>query len=249
LIVCAAQDKSNSELNDDDHHKLLHMNVSTMKGTTTLPGFVVLFEGMPVILRGCNLSTDLGIMNGSQGIVRRIFSAVSTTGLTYATCVLVEFPLSKVQLTTLPPCYFPILLSTWTFTTILDIGEPTQKKVRVTRSQIPIQPAFAVTGHSSQGKTLPCVLVNKNEGGFAAYVAASHAHTCHGLCLTECVSVGQLNKCISNDLFAEIKRFNALEHNTLVSCGFNKGQLVSVPGAGGGGGPQACKQFCFCLLQ
>jgi ATP-dependent exoDNAse (exonuclease V) alpha subunit len=47
-----------------------------------------------------------------------------------------------------------------------------QQKVRVTRNQIPIQPAFTITGHSLQGKTLPNVIVNLHEGSFAAYVAA-----------------------------------------------------------------------------
>jgi hypothetical protein len=233
LVMCAAQDKSSCELSDVDCTKLLHMNISSLKSAGTLPGFVVLFEGMPVILRGHNLSTDLGIMNRSQGTVRRIFTSISSAGMTYATCVLVEFPLSKVQLTTLPTGYFPILPTMWTFLTLLDVNQLTQKKIHVTCSQLPIQPVFAVTGHVSQGKTLMHVLVNMHEGGFAAYVAASHAHTCQGLCLTECVSLTQLNKCVSNDLFAESKCFEALEHNSLVNHGFLKGELMNVPDAEG----------------
>ncbi|KAJ8591569.1 hypothetical protein M405DRAFT_706947, partial [Rhizopogon salebrosus TDB-379] len=123
-------------------------------------GFVLLFEGMPVILRIRNLSTDLAITNGSQGIVRRIFTNMSPAGLTYASCVLVEFPHSKVHLSDLPKGYFPILPCTWSFTTFIDADDGSQKKLRITRSQLPIQPAFAVTGHSAQGKTLPQVLVN-----------------------------------------------------------------------------------------
>jgi hypothetical protein len=233
LVMCAAQDKLSCELSDADRTKLLHMNVSSLKSTGTLPGFVVLFEGMPVILRGRNLSTDLGITNGSQGTVRRIFTSISSTGMRYATCVLVEFPLSKVRLTTLPTGYFPILPTTWTFLTLLDVDQPTQKKIRVTRSQLPIQPGFAVTGHASQGKTLTHVLVDMHEGGFAAYVAASRARTRQGLCLTERVSLTQLNKRVSNDLFAESKRFEALEHNSLVNHGFLKGELMNVPDAEG----------------
>jgi hypothetical protein len=76
LLVCAAQDKSSAALSDNDHQELLCMNVPTLKASSTLPGFMVLFEGMPVILRGCNLSTNLGITNGSQGIVRRIYTAI-----------------------------------------------------------------------------------------------------------------------------------------------------------------------------
>ncbi|KAG9310716.1 hypothetical protein JVU11DRAFT_9315 [Chiua virens] len=111
----------------------------------SLPSSVALYVGMPVILRLRNLSTDLGITNGSQGI-----------------------------LSDLPPKYFVVT-----------------PKVRIERLQLPIQPAFAVTGHSAQGKTLPKIMVDLSEGGFAAYVAASRARTRE-----------------------EVRRFEALQHNT-----------------------------------
>jgi hypothetical protein len=48
-------------------------------------------------------------------------------------------------------------------------------KVRIVCEQLPIEPAFAVTGHSTQGKMLLNVIVDLHEGGFRAYVAASCA--------------------------------------------------------------------------
>lgn len=42
---------------------------------------------------------------------------------------------------------------------LIDISTVFGKK-KVTRHQLPIQPAFAVTGHSAQGKTLPNVLID-----------------------------------------------------------------------------------------
>ncbi|KAG1849117.1 hypothetical protein C8R48DRAFT_554992, partial [Suillus tomentosus] len=122
--------------------------------------------GMPVILRVRNISTDLGITNGSQGAVQHIYTAICAHGFTYAICALVEFPHSKVCISGLPPGVFPIVPSTWTVMTLLDcVGG--QKKVRLTRYQLPIQPVFAITGHSSQGKTLPSMIVNLHDGGFA----------------------------------------------------------------------------------
>jgi len=50
-----------------------------------------------------------------------------------------------------------------------------QEKIKISRHQVPIQPAFAVTGHSAQGKTILKVLAGLHEGGFGAYVAASRA--------------------------------------------------------------------------
>ncbi|KAG2365166.1 hypothetical protein BDR07DRAFT_1278000 [Suillus spraguei] len=234
LIVCAALDKlSSCELSYAEHETLLWSNVATLKAACILPGYVMLFEGMPVILRVHNLSTDLGITNGSQGVVCKIFTAVCPAGFTYASCVLVEFPYSKVCLSDLPKGYYPILPSTWTFTTSIDCAEEKQENICVTRYQIPIQPAFAVMGHSAGGKTLPQVLINLHEGGFAAYVAASHAQTCKGLCITQPVTVDFLNKQIPSDLLVEVWCFEAIEHNTLVKCRLYQGPFVLVPDAEG----------------
>lgn len=185
---------------------------------------------MPVILHVRNVSTDLGITNGSQGVVHHIYTARCSQAFTYATCVLVEFPNSKVQLTGLPQGVFPILPMSWTFTTLIDCNG-SQKKLRVTRHQVPIQPVFVVTGHSSQGKTIPSVMVNLHEGGFGTYIAASCARTREGICLTQLVNLQQLNKRIPTDLLFEVKHFDALEYNTLVMYGYHKGSHVLVPDA------------------
>ncbi|KAG1863880.1 hypothetical protein F4604DRAFT_1928998 [Suillus subluteus] len=86
-------------------------------------------------------------------------------------------------------------------------------------------------GHSAQGKTLPQVLINLHEGGFAAYVAASRAQTRKGLCITQPVTVDFLNKRIPSDLSAEVQHFEAIEHNTLVKHGLCQGPFVPVPDA------------------
>ncbi|KAI6094669.1 hypothetical protein EDD17DRAFT_1497457, partial [Pisolithus thermaeus] len=162
---CLALDKcSLRSLTLQEWHTLLALNVTSLP--QSLPPSIPMYVGMPVILRLRNLSTDLGITNGSQGIVRKIFTSVCPQGLTYATCVYVEFPNSKVQLSDLPKGYFTITPVKWTFTTLLTRPDSsTPDKVHISRSQLPIEPAFAVTGHSAQGKTLPKVLVNLSEGG------------------------------------------------------------------------------------
>jgi ATP-dependent exoDNAse (exonuclease V) alpha subunit len=105
----------------------------------------------------------------------------------------------------LPRGYFPILPVTWSFTTSFVCDTDGQhEKVKLTRHQVPIQPAFAVTGQSAQGKTLPKVSVGLHEGGFAAYVAASRAKTRTGLCITQPVHLNDLNKPIAHDLFVEV---------------------------------------------
>ncbi|KIK31921.1 hypothetical protein CY34DRAFT_102502, partial [Suillus luteus UH-Slu-Lm8-n1] len=169
---------------------------------------------MPVILRSRNLSTDLGIANGSQGIVCKIYTAICAEGYTYCTCALVNFTGSRVHIPGLPEGVFPITPISWTFTTLAPGSKDVSSRLRVTREQLPIQPAFAVTGHSAQGKTLPKVIINLHEGGFGAYVAASRARTREGLCIMQPVTLDNLNKPLPYDLLLEMRRFEALEHNT-----------------------------------
>jgi hypothetical protein len=160
---------------------------------------------------------------GSQGVVRQINTDTTTAGITYCTSTIVEFPTCKAIFPDLPPHCFPITPILWTFATKIN-GE----LIRVTRHQLPIQPAFAVTGHSAQGKTLPNVLVNLHEGGFAAYVAASRPTSRKGLCITKPVTLEMLNKPLPYDLLIEDQRFQIMEANTLVGHGFKKGTIKDV---------------------
>ncbi|KAL1731083.1 hypothetical protein EV714DRAFT_209486, partial [Schizophyllum commune] len=189
IVYSYAVDKTGTVLVDSDVRKeLLEMHLPAR--STSLPSVIPLYVGMPVILRSRNLCTELGVSNGSQGILVKMYTASCARGYTYCPCVIVHFPLSSVQLSGLPSSCFPIYPIPWRFTTLLRSGQ----QMQITRHQLPIQPAFAVTGQSAQGKTLPSVLVNLAEGGFSAYVAASRARSSHNLYLTEPVTLQQLNK-------------------------------------------------------
>ena len=229
LVLCAAFDKcSTRDLNRHDREWLLNLNMTSVKFQNVLPGFVPLYVGMPIVLKTKNISTDLGITNGSQGIVRSIQTEICPVGLTYCTCVLAEFPDSKVTLPGLPKGYFPIVPVKSTFTTLLTDQDGTTSTIQVTRNQVPVQPGFAVTGQSAQGKTLPKVLAPLHAGGFGAYVAASRARNRKGLCITEPVTLQDLNKPLPFNLCVEANRLDALEHNTYIRYGFREGTPRSV---------------------
>ncbi|KAG1765734.1 hypothetical protein EV702DRAFT_981359, partial [Suillus placidus] len=154
LLSGYALDKCTHQvLSRSERLELLALNFINVRATNSLPAVVPLYVGMPVILRARIISTDLGITNGSQGIVRSFVKGECPAGLAYVRCAMVEFPDSKVQLSDLPAKWFPIVPVSWTFTTLLLADDGTERKVRITRHQLPIQPAFAVTGHSAQGKT------------------------------------------------------------------------------------------------
>jgi hypothetical protein len=53
---------------------------------------------MPIILRIRNLSTDLGISNGSQGYLKKLVTECLKDGTMVPKAAIVHFPLSKVKL-------------------------------------------------------------------------------------------------------------------------------------------------------
>ena len=75
-----------------------------------LPPHLDLYIGAPVVLRNRNLSQELRITNGAQGIVRGILREVMSPGscASSATVALVEFESSPVKFSHLPTGYFPI---------------------------------------------------------------------------------------------------------------------------------------------
>jgi len=148
---------------------------------------------------------------------------VYPNGFTCCACALVHFPASRLDIAGLPKGMYPITPIVWSFMMLIPGSADISTKIHVSQEQLPIQPAFAVTGHSAQGKTLSKVIVNLHEGGFSSYVAASCAKCHEGLCITQNVTIDQLNKPVSYDLLQEIKHLDGLEHNTYVNLGLCDG--------------------------
>ena len=136
LTYCATHDLVNgSEPMLDEWKHLLSLNLADFSSEGALPGLIPLYTGMPVILRNCNVSTELGITNGSQGMVRKIFTKPCTSNYSVAHCVVVEFPDSSVQIPGLPPRHFPLTPATWKFTTATADSTGVKRNVHVSRSQ------------------------------------------------------------------------------------------------------------------
>ena len=70
LTLCAAHDQISPKPDRPDlFEDVLNFDLSTLTSMGSLPGFVPLYVGMPIILRNKNIATELGITNGAQGIV------------------------------------------------------------------------------------------------------------------------------------------------------------------------------------
>ncbi|SJL12734.1 uncharacterized protein ARMOST_16165 [Armillaria ostoyae] len=183
---------------------------------------------MPVILRSHNISTDLKITNGAQGYLRFIQTDVDDYGYACAKYTVVEFPGCDMHLNGLPPSCFPIQPITWTFRHEVQDNDGKSVNVSVTREQMPFQAGFACTGQVAQGQTMPNVLAYMNEGGFAAYVAASRATGREGLYVAHPVQLEQLNQDLPVDLVREMHKFDAMAWNTLIWHGFRQGSQIPV---------------------
>lgn len=151
-------------------------------------------------------------------------------GLTYCSGGIVHFPDSKIHLEGLPPQCYPIKPTTWSCTTVVNVPDQGPMKIKICRTQLPIQCGFAVTGHSAQGQTLLVVICSLKGGSWPAYVVASRAKTRFGLFLTERVTLEDLNsRAVPMHLWFETNRFEILEHNTRVTWGFIQGTCKSLP--------------------
>ena len=94
--------------------------------------------------------------------------------------------------------------------------------------QIALQPAFAVTGHFAQGRTMAHVTTGA-VGGCSGYVTLSRAKTRQGLALTSPVTLDSILKSPLPDcLQRELKRHEIMEENTLKKHGFKPGVQEAV---------------------
>jgi ATP-dependent exoDNAse (exonuclease V) alpha subunit len=160
--------------------------------TSYTAGVLPLFIGMPVMVKK-NLGTELGISNGSTGVIYDIvldprenidYTTDTPHYLRYhaeAVYVTLDTPKDKngkpeikFQLTGLPPNVFVLSTKTVskTFPNIVKY-QPRGSPVTYTmaRVQFAILPAYAITVNSSQGRTLLSAIINL-EGKFSNNVKA-----------------------------------------------------------------------------
>jgi hypothetical protein len=141
--------------------------------TGQLPGELPLFVGMPVYISN-NIAVELGLTNGTSGIVKSIrlqngeTVSEEDTGFHHVEfndmdCIIVELddvtakPLRGLQPNNIPifpqPGDFPITLKRQN-------RNGKVKQISVSRTHFPIVPRFSVTGHKSQGLTLEKAIID-----------------------------------------------------------------------------------------
>ena len=126
------------------------------KDTNNLLGTLPLAIGMPVALtEHIDRSEEKQLLRGKVGVVH---SWVWPEGQARPSIVYVKFEGAAWQLDGVDePGVYPIVPRTQSW--YLDKGRKV-KTLKVRRTQLPLTPAYAMTAHSSQGKTLPAVLLD-----------------------------------------------------------------------------------------
>ena len=128
------------------------------RDTENLSGMLPLAVGMRVVLADhLDRAEDKLLLRGSAG---RIHSWVWKENDLRPTCVYVKFDGAAWQLDGAPePGLYPV----YPARKVWKLDAKRKKPVlKIARTQLPLAPAYAITAHGSQGKTLPAALVDFN---------------------------------------------------------------------------------------
>ena len=193
VYVSNAQDYVGKKNNRKELPRKVADRIKSWPNTSTrgLPRQLQLFVGMPVIITN-NIATELGITNGTTGVVRSIHlrdGEVISGDTGYhqfkrpPDYVIVELEDVKMRpLDGLPANSVPILLKVESF----QVAMPgRRKRVNVNRRHFPLVPRFSCTAHKSQGQTLSKAIIDlvprngksKGLGIEFAYVPLSRVRT------------------------------------------------------------------------
>ena len=191
--------------------------------TEGLPRELKLYVGMPVIVTK-NIHTELGITNGTKGVVRSIHfkdeeSVVSGSTDNYhylqhtPDCVVVELDDVNVRpLDGLPPNHVPIVTQRGSF----QIYMGRKESISVNRRHFPLVPRFSCTAHKSQGQTLSKAIVDlvpqpgiKSVGIEHAYVPLSRVRRLQDLTILRTFDPSILKAQVNEDCAAMMEEFKA----------------------------------------
>lgn len=158
--------------------------------TEHLPGYLPLVPGMPVLLQE-NIACELGLSNGTPGIVRKLvydenlgytngseesLFTPDTAFVRNAQYALIEIQKAKLsKLESLETSLIPIPVIEKTFEVNLKnlyVNQPSASKllndrnikatINVKRRGLPLVPAYSITTHKSQGQTLSKIIIDLN---------------------------------------------------------------------------------------
>ncbi|PPQ76270.1 hypothetical protein CVT26_009844 [Gymnopilus dilepis] len=168
-------------------------------------GRLPLFEGMKVMVTE-NLALDSKVVNGTEGVVRRVVYEEDDEGRRYATVVYIYVDGIGFTMPGLEENVVPIFPQRTyiMYDTLAKLGVSAPGFSRV---QLPLIPAYAYTDFKSQGRTLLRAIVDLYSAkGQGVYVMLSRVTSLQGLAILRWFPPSKLYTRISEELREEMMR-------------------------------------------
>ena len=187
--------------------------------TNNLMGSLPLVKGAKYFITS-NIATKYGIVNGTEVRLRSICTNGDKNNMPQFLLVekIHKTTNKKFKFENLDENIIPILLEDTKFN-----FNPTKysKSITISRKQFPLTPAYALTAHKAQGKTLNKVIIDlskpskgKLDDNFV-YVALSRAKKLDNVLILRDFEESVLLSKISEDLLIENHRLEAIEKNQI----------------------------------
>ncbi len=189
-------------------------------------GRIPLVIGMPLMISQ-NYDVDGGVVNGTSGTLEKIRYWTDEAGLRHAvSCIVRVDDMSSAALPGLRPGQAVAIHDD----VDLSFVDPyTGRKCLIKRTQIPVCPAFAMTAHKSQGRTLTRAIVDFESctGTEAPYVMASRVKSLEGLLVVRWFPEKKIQVRPSEDLRLEITRLRVQCEQTRLVYGTDEEKLTA----------------------
>ena len=188
-------------------------------------GRLPLFPGMKVMVQE-NLAFTHRVVNGSEGTVRDIVYE-EVAGFRFAVVVYVHIPGSGRVHPAAENDVVPIFPETTTFSW----SQRTQAGIEqhsVSRTQLPILPAYAYTDYKAQGRSLDAAVVDP-KSAFSlqgVYVMLSRLRSMSGLAILRPFPENKLTQRLSQELRDELRRLDNLDKQTERAYDRNPGRVT-----------------------
>ena len=210
-----ARDSHNGKLITDSDLRAKLYDLHTGE-TSHLVGRLGLVEGMKVIV-GLNYDVGSGVVNGSEGILKKVFYTLSPNGERYASSAVVHIPDSgDGSMPHLQPHEKVVFCKTKTFTFC---NVHTGESMSITRQQLPLDAAYAITDYKSQGKTLEHVIVDIQSSRIiqSIYVMVSRATSLDGLVILRPFDPKKVRAHAPQSLRDELVQLETLSYHTILA--------------------------------
>jgi Helitron helicase-like domain at N-terminus/PIF1-like helicase len=178
-----------------------------------IPGKLSLCIGMPIMIRN-NEATELCITKGQEGHVAGWQSAIGPHGQLMLDTLFVKLdqPAKTIKIKDLPDNIVPL---TKIPSSILCVT-PSELALRISRSQIPVLPNFAMTDYASQGKTrfINVIDLSSCRDHLSYYTCLSRGSTAEGTVIIQGFSEYKIMCGASGYLRQEFRELELLDEIT-----------------------------------